>query len=243
MKISIALMCALIGGAAVAGIAASNAGPTDGGHTSAASAALIDRFLDSGQPPLASYTARRVLTASALDGRVSASLQAWTSLDEDGRFRFEIVQQHGSGLIRKRVLIAALKAEQRSRAAGQVGQADLTPKNYDFQVAEGERADRLAVIYLLPRRKAPMLLNGMLTVKEQDGDVVRIDGNPSQPPSWWTKRVDIVRRYARIAGVRVPVEMTSRADVRMAGEATFSMTYDYDIINGRAITGEARAGR
>jgi len=33
----------------------------------------------------------------------------------------------------------------------------------------------------------------------------------------------------------VPVEMRSRADVRIVGESTFAMTYEYATINGRRV--------
>jgi hypothetical protein len=49
--------------------------------------------------------------------------------------------------------------------------------------------------------------------------------------------VDIVRRYERVGGVRVPVEMSSTADVRIAGASSFVMTYDYTMINGQPIVG------
>jgi len=33
----------------------------------------------------------------------------------------------------------------------------------------------------------------------------------------------------------VPIEMGSQADVRLAGKSTFSMTYEYELVNGRTI--------
>ena len=167
---------------------------------------------------------------------MSASLEAWTYLDPDGTFRFDVIRQNGSGVIRERVLVAALEAEQHSRNRGETGQAELTTTNYDFQVDTDAKEDGLVTIHLFPRRKTPMLLVGTVTVRQRDGDVVRINGSPSERPSSWTTHVDIVRRYERIARVRVPVEMSSRADVRLAGDATFSMTYEYTMINGRAVS-------
>ena len=208
------------------------------GITSAASSrssVMLDRFLNSGKPGLTSYKARRVLTASTMGGRMAATLEAWTYLDPGGTFRFEVIRQDGSGLIREHVLVAALDSEQRTRSRGETGQAELTTTNYDFQVDNDTKEGGLVTIRLLPRRSTPMLLEGTVTVRQQDGDVVRIDGSPSERPSWWTKHVDIVRRYERIAGVRVPIEMSSRADVRIAGDATFSMIYEYKTINGQTV--------
>lgn len=235
MRTSVAIACALTVGAAVSA-ASSRSGAADrSANTSAAASVMLDRFLNSGKPGLTSYKARRVLTASTMGGRMSASLEVWTYLDADGTFRFEPIRQDGSGLILEHVLVAALEAEQRSRNHGETPQAELTMTNYDFALDQGAREDALVSLRLIPRRKTPMLLHGTVTVRQQDGDVVRIEGRLSEPPSWWTKHVDVVRRYERIVGVRVPIEMSSRADVRIAGDATFSMVYEYKMINGHSV--------
>jgi hypothetical protein len=197
-------------------------------------AALIERFLQSGRPELTSYAARRLLTASTLGGGMQATLEAWTYLDPDGTFRFDIIRENGSELIRERVLVAALETEQRSRDPNHIARSALTRANYDFEVVR-PATDGLVAIRLLPRRRTPMLVEGAALTRQDNGDLVRIDGRLSDPPSWWTQRVDIVRRYTRIRGVRVPVEMASSAEVRVAGAASFSMTYRYTMINGQPI--------
>jgi len=210
--------------------------------SSEADAALIERFLQSGRPELTSYAARRLLTASTWGGRMQARLEAWTYLDPDGTFRFDIIREEGSELLRHRVLVAALETERRSRQQQEMDQAALTRANYHFEVAE-PAADGLVAIRLLPRRRSPMLLDGSVLARRDSGDLVRIEGRLSDPPSWWTRRVDIVRRYTRIRGVRVPIEMTSSAAVRIAGAASFSMTYHYTMINGQpAEPGSKAAG-
>jgi hypothetical protein len=58
-----------------------------------------------------------------------------------------------------------------------------------------------------------------------------IEGRLVKRPSFWTRRVHVVRQYARMAGVRVPVSMESTADVLIVGRSTFSMRYEYQTIN------------
>jgi hypothetical protein len=65
---------------------------------------------------------------------------------------------------------------------------------------------------------------------------MRIEGQLSDTPSWWTRRVDIDRRYSQINGVRVPIQMASRADIRVVGDSRFLMTYTYTMINGRGVS-------
>jgi len=198
-----------------------------------ANSEAISRFLQSDRPALTSYRARRHLEASTLGGKISASLDAWTTLASDGSFNFEIITESGSELIRGRVLRAALMEEQRARQAKELDAAALTPTNYELRT--GGSTDNLLRIELTPRRRSQMLIVGAVLVTPDDADLVRVEGSLARRPSFWTRQVDIARRYARIAGVRVPVEMRSRADVRIVGESTFAMTYDYASINGRPL--------
>ena len=73
---------------------------------------FIDRFLAPDEPPLVSYRAFRRLTASTRGGRMRAAIEAWTTLDPVHGFSFEITSMEGSALIQRKVLIAALEAEQ-----------------------------------------------------------------------------------------------------------------------------------
>jgi len=198
---------------------------------------LVHRFLESGTPELASYAARRVLTASTRGGRMQAKLEAWTYLDGNGSFRVEVTCSEGSGLVQKRVLLAALEAEGKSRQEGEISQAAISRDNYEF-VPAAPTLEGLREIRLQPRRKSRMLIEGSVFVQEASADLVRVQGRLSKTPSWWTRRVDVIRRYARIGGVRVPVEMTSTADVRLVGPSSFSMTYHYAMINGERLSDE-----
>ena len=220
-------VCTLIAHAAPTPESSARAGPTGVGD-----AVLLDRFLHSDRPVLASYRAHRRLEASTMGGKMQASLEAWTYVDSRGRLGFDVIREDGSEVIRDHVLRRALETEQRNYNERETSQVELTPANYDFRIADG--SGDLATIWLLPRRLSPMLLNGAVTVTRSDGDIVRIDGSLSERPSWWTRHVDIVRRYTRINGVRVPIEMSSWADVRVVGDSTFLMTYRYTMINGQS---------
>ena len=208
----------------------------DGPHTIASD--TLARFLQSGHPPLTAYRARRHLEASANGGKLSAQLDAWTDLALDGAFTFEIIQESGSGLIRNRVLRAALLEEQRSHTTDQIAESALSPQNYEFRVDEEPAEGELVRITLSPRRQSQMLIAGDAFVRRGDADLVSVEGILSKRPSFWMRRVEVTRRYARIDGVRVPVEMQSRADVLLVGGSSFLMTYQYSTINGRALHAE-----
>ena len=80
-----------------------------------------------------------------------------------------------------------------------------------------------------------MLIDGSLFLRSDSADLVRVEGELSQRPSFWTRKVRIVREYDRLDGVHVPVAMRSTADVLIVGSSSFSMTYQYAEINGRAV--------
>ncbi|MGH9332093.1 MAG: hypothetical protein ACRD09_16750, partial [Vicinamibacterales bacterium] len=83
------------------------------------------------------------------------------------------------------------------------------------------------------------LINGGI-VLTADAVLVRIEGQLVKKPSFWVNRAEVVREYARIGGVRVPVRVASTAWLKMAGRSTFEMTYAYQAINGSPV---ASAGR
>lgn len=194
---------------------------------------LVGKFLASATPRLTSYKARRTLNASTRGGNMTATLEALTWIDANGRFDYEITSQGGSDLIRRRVLVAALEEERRARDEND-SSAEVTPANYVLELDADRDGDFLR-IHLSPRRKSPHLIEGTAFVTHDRLDMVRMEGELSKRPSFFTRRVEITRHYARLCGVRVPVEMHSRADVRFVGDSTFSMTYDYETINGQSV--------
>jgi hypothetical protein len=190
----------------------------------------LERFLATADVPPVPYRAIRRLTARAGD-RV-ASMVARTSFDLAGGFSFEVVEESGSGIIRSKVLRAALEAERSAKQAAQRSRAALTAANYEFDAgtSEGEEYERFRI---KPRRKEPMMIDGSILLKAADGDLVRVQGLLVKRPSFWTRRVEVTREYSRIGGARVPVSMTSVADVLFVGRSTFEMRYEYESVNGQ----------
>jgi len=165
---------------------------------------------------------------------MSASVDAWTTLDPVHGFNYEVTSRTGSGLIQGRVLVAALQAEQDANRAPDQAQSALTRANYEFLGITLE-TPRLAKVDVKPRRKHVMLVQGALFVEPASADLVRIEGELSKRPSFWTRRVRVIREYERIEGVHVPVSMRSTADVLIVGASSFAMTYRYTEINGKTI--------
>jgi hypothetical protein len=196
--------------------------------------ALVQQFLSRTDTQVTSYRALRHLEARNKRFKKHGWLNAWTTLDPESGFTFEIVSEGGSSYIREKVLRKALERELEAYSRGETRSAAIGPANYEFlEPVVGH--DGLVSVPLKPKRKDPLLLAGALYLTLEAADLVRIEGTLAKNPSFWTRRVHLVRRYARIDNMRVPLAVDSTAQVVMAGESSFSMSYDYATINGRTV--------
>jgi hypothetical protein len=195
---------------------------------------VLQRFLARAEEPPVEYRALRRLEAQNLKFKQSAWMLAWTEYDRANGFRYQIVDEGGSGYIRNKVLRAALEGEQKIWADREPQKASFTHDNYMFEDG-GAAPDGLTSLGVRPKRKDVLLVEGAIFVQPGDGELSRIEGRLSKTPSFWTRRVDVVRRYERKAGVRVPISIESVATVLIAGRSTFKMTYEYQTINGQRV--------
>jgi hypothetical protein len=197
------------------------------------SADPIQRFLSRPPESLTSYRALRTLRAANKRFKKDGWLTAWTELDPQGVFRYEIVSEGGSGYIRNKVLRKMLEGERDAIASGQPGRVALSLANYRFSVMSDD--GQIAKLQIVPLRADTLLVNGTVTIEAGTGDLLSVEGRLAKNPSFWTSRVEVSRRYGRIAGVRVPLHVESTASVKIVGTSEFSMTYEYASINGSAV--------
>jgi hypothetical protein len=206
----------------------------DEARDSSTGAPVVQRFLARPDEPIAGYRALRRLEARNERFKMHGWLEAWTELSPEGLFTYQIVREGGSDYIRDKVLRPLLANEEKLFATRDVSRAAVTSRNYDLR---GLEAAEPGVVKLLikPKRREVSLVDGAVFVTEDEADLVRVEGRLAKNPSFWTKRVDVVRRYSRIGGVRVPTRLDSVAQLRLAGSATLSMTWEYETINGAPI--------
>ncbi len=185
------------------------------------------------EEPLKEYRALRRMHAWNDKFNHEAWMDVWTEL-KAGQFTFEIVSERGSEVIRTRVLRTLLSREQETINQGDSDKAELTPENYDFGEA-GRDTDGSRYVEIKPRRKDAMLVDGRMVLTPDGGELLRVEGRLAKNPSFWTSLVNIVRRYARLGGVQVPVSTESTAKIKFAGTAQLQVSYEYESINGRPV--------
>jgi hypothetical protein len=116
---------------------------------------------------------------------------------------------------------------------GTAGAARLTTNNYEFEAGPADPSG-LIPVRVKPRRRDPTLVDGTIFVTPDGAQLVRVVGRLAKSPSFWTRSVEVVRRYEQRAGTQMIVEVRSRADVKLVGVSEFVMTYAYERVDGQA---------
>jgi hypothetical protein len=191
---------------------------------------VLHRFLTRAAEPLVSYRGTRRLEGRNERFNVSGWMEIEAELTADG-FHYRVIDEGGSDLIRHRVFRAMLEDEQRLFASGDAEHSGFTSANYELTPAGAEEAG-IVKLFARPKRHDVTLIDGAVYVTDTDADLVRVEGELAKNPSFWTRHVQVVKQYARIGGLRVPVRVDSTAQMRLVGTSSLTMTYDYSMING-----------
>ena len=162
------------------------------------------RFFNTPDEPLTRYRAARRLEATNSRFKKHGWLDVITELSPETGFTFHVLAEGGSPYIRTKVLLPILEGERALVARGDYVRSALTSRNHEV-TGETTAENGLVRLLVKPLREETTLVDGALLVTEIDADLVRIQGRLAKNPSFWTRRVDIVRHYGRVAGVRVPL--------------------------------------
>ena len=194
---------------------------------------VLQRFLSAKDDSPVRYRALRHMEATCQHFTSDAWMDVWTEVDAKGSMQYQIVGEGGSDYIRSKVFRAVLELEQKAVNSSVPNRAGITPENYVFE--HGSSADDLASVLIKPRRKELLLVDGSIFLRPADGELVRIEGRLAKTPSFWVRRVDVVRHYQRFGGISMPVGVDSVANLLIAGRSTFRMSYDYESVNGQSV--------
>jgi hypothetical protein len=190
----------------------------------------LHRFLARADEPLVTYRGTRRLEGHNERFNVAGWMEIAAELTADG-FHYRVIDEGGSDLIRRRVFQSMLENEEQIFASGDAARSSFTATNYDLTTADASEPG-LVKLFARPKRKDVTLIDGAVYITDTDADLVRVEGRLAKSPSFWTRRIDVVKQYARVGGLRVPIRVESTAQIRLAGLSTMTMTYAYEMING-----------
>ena len=145
-----------------------------------------------------------------------------------GTKEFIIKSATGSKMIIDEVFQKLLQAEKEALATEAQRRAALNGDNYDFKLV-GYESTPFGPMYVLmvePRTKDKFLYRGRIWVDAEDFAVTRLEAQPGESPSFWTKNSEVVQVYMKISDFWLPARNHSIAAIRLGGRAELTIQYN-----------------
>jgi len=149
---------------------------------------------------------------------------------------FEVISQTGSKIILDRVFKKLLEGEQEAAQPSVHDRTLVNRDNYDFDLVRYEPSAEGSgqyVLKLTPKSKNKFLYRGQIWVDANDFAITKIEAEPAQNPSFWTKKSEIHHEYVKVQGFWLPARNQSISYIRLGGRATLTIEYkDYKLNRG-----------
>jgi len=178
-------------------------------------------------------------------GDRGAEMTVEATYDSPSTKEFKVVSQSGSKLILDRVLKKLLESEKEAAQPAISARTQLNRDNYDFELVGYEPSETGGqyVLRVSPKSRSKYVYRGKVWVDGTDFAVTRIEGEPAQNPSFWTKKSEIHHEYEKVQAFWLPARNESVSYIRLGGRATLTVEYkDYRVTDARQ-PGEAAAAR
>lgn len=170
-------------------------------------------------------------------GAREAEMTVKAIYDRPSTKEFKIVSESGSKLIQDRVFKRLLESEKEAAQPAINAQTQLNRDNYTFELVgyEPSTTGGQYVLQVSPKSKSKYLYRGKVWVDGTDFAVTRIEGEPAQNPSFWTKKSEIHHVYGKVQDFWLPVRNESVSYIRLGGRAVLTIDYkDYRVTEDSA---------
>jgi hypothetical protein len=169
--------------------------------------------------------------------------------DSPSTKRFKVISQTGSKLIIERVFKRLLESEKEATEPEMHAPTLLNRDNYDIALIGYEspstnslNRDSQYVLAVYPKTKSKYLYRGKVWVDGSDFAVTRIEAEPAQNPSFWTKKNEIRHEYMKVQDFWLPRRNESISYIRLGGRATLTIEYDNYRVTAIGTASSAKAG-
>ena len=184
------------------------------------------------------YESTRVyhLSYRGFPGDRDAEMTVEATYDSPSTKNFKVISQTGSKLIVDRVFKRLLESEKEAAEPEMHARTLLNRDNYDIALIGFESSDKGSqyVLAVYPKTKSKYVYRGKVWVDGTDFAVTRIDAEPAQNPSFWTKKNEIHHEYMKVQDFWLPRRNESVSYIRLGGRATLTIEYDnYRVIDSR----------
>jgi len=206
---------------------------------------LIRKDLERSQA-LRHYESHRVyhLAYRGFPSDREAEMTVDATYDSPATKSFKVISQTGSKLVIDRVFKRLLDSEKEAAQPELHAHTLLNRDNYDFVLTGFEASDHGGqyVLAVSPKTKSKYLYHGKVWVDGTDFAVTRIEAEPAQSPSFWTKKSEIRHEYMKVQNFWLPRRNESVSYIRLGGKATLTIQYDdYRVVDARASEKDAKA--
>ncbi len=171
------------------------------------------------------------LSYRGFPGDRDAEMTVEATYDSPSTKRFQVTSQTGSKLIINRVFKRLLESEKEAAEPEMHARTLLNRDNYSFALIGFEAGVDSSVqsgqyvLAVYPKTKSKYLYRGKVWVDGTDFAVTRIEAEPAQNPSFWTKKNDIHHEYMKVQDFWLPRRNESVSYIRLGGRATLTIEY------------------
>ncbi len=170
-------------------------------------------------------------------GDRDAEMTVEATYDSPSTKHFQVISQTGSKLIINRVFKRLLESETEAAEPEMHARTLLNRDNYSFALIgfEPSGVNSLGgtsvatggqyVLAVYPKTRSKYLYRGKVWVDGTDFAVTRIEAEPAQNPSFWTKKNNIHHEYMKVGDFWLPRRNESVSYIRLGGRATLTIEY------------------
>ncbi len=174
-------------------------------------------------------------------GDRDAEMTVEATYDSPSTKSFKVVSQKGSKLVLDRVFKRLLESEKEAAEPEMRARTLLNRNNYDFALVgfessnDSEGKSSQYVLAVSPKAKSKYVYRGKIWVDATDFAVTKIDAEPAQNPSFWTKKNEVHHEYIKAQDFWLPRRNQSISEIRLGGRATLTIDYsNYRVTDSRA---------
>ena len=176
------------------------------------------------------YESTRVyrLSYRGFPGDRDAEMTVEATYDSPSTKNFKVISQTGSKLITDRVFKRLLDSEKEAAEPEMRARTLLNRDNYDIALIGFESSDQGSqyVLTVYPKVRSKYVYRGKVWVDGTDFAVTRIEAEPAQNPSFWTKKNEIHHEYMKVQDFWLPRRNESVSYIRLGGRATLTIEYN-----------------
>ena len=160
------------------------------------------------------------------EAKPSAEMTVQTVFKRGAGKTITTLSQSGSGLLRSQVIEKVIAGEKEMSTGNIRDTVLVTSANYEMTPDTAKvqfNGKDCYVVALKARRKNPHVFNGKAWVDAADFSVVRLEGSPTQSPSFFAGDSTMARDYAKFDGIPMAIRAEAHSHSFLLGDTVLKI--------------------